>query len=54
MLKDPGKVQILLSIANLIAVFITARIEEGEMIAKFGSAYTQYMKESRMFIPYIV
>lgn len=54
MLKYPGKTQILLSVVNLVAVYITARIEEGEMTAKFGSAYTDYMKETKMFIPYIV
>ncbi len=54
MLKNPGRVQLLLSVINLIAVYITARIEEGEMKAKFGPAYTAYMKETKMFIPFIV
>jgi len=53
MLKNPAKLQLVLSVVNLVAVYITARIEEGEMTAKFGAAYTDYMKESRMFIPFI-
>ena len=54
MLKDPGNVQILLGSINLIAVFITARVEENEMIAKFGVEYKDYMKETKMFVPYIL
>lgn len=54
MLKDPGSVQIGLAVINLIAIWFTARIEEKEMIAKFGDNYRVYMTETRMFIPYIV
>lgn len=54
MLKDPGKLQILLGTINLIAVYITARIEENEMISKFGGEYKDYMKETKMFVPYIL
>lgn len=53
MLKDPGKIQIVLGAINVVAVYITARIEEGEMIAKFGSEYRQYMKETKMFVPWV-
>jgi protein-S-isoprenylcysteine O-methyltransferase Ste14 len=54
MLKNPEKVQLVLGIVNLIAVYITARMEENEMIAKFGDQYRIYMKETKMFIPFIV
>jgi len=54
MLKDPGLLQIDLALINLIAVWITARIEEKEMIARFGDEYKMYMCETKMFIPYIV
>ena len=54
MLKNPEKVQIALGIVNLIALWITARIEENEMIAKFGDEYREYMKDSKMFIPFLV
>jgi len=53
MLKKPEAIQIALAVINLIAVYITARIEEQEMIAKFGNDYREYMKETKMFIPYI-
>lgn len=54
MLKDPAPVQVALGIVNLIAVYFTSRIEEQEMIAKFGDDYKSYMKETKMFIPFIV
>ena len=54
MLKDPGKLQLILAAVNLVAVYFTASIEEGEMIAKFGDEYRIYMTESKMFIPCIL
>jgi protein-S-isoprenylcysteine O-methyltransferase Ste14 len=54
MLKDPGPVQVALGVINFIAVWFTARIEEKEMIAKFGDDYKAYMKETKMFIPFII
>ncbi|HEX2921072.1 MAG TPA: isoprenylcysteine carboxylmethyltransferase family protein [Bacteroidales bacterium] len=54
MLKSPDKFQLILGGLNAIAVYFTARIEEGEMIAKFGNEYREYMKETKMFIPYII
>ena len=54
MLKNTEPVQLILGVVNLVAVYITARIEENEMIAKFGDEYRQYMKGTKMFIPYII
>ena len=54
MFKDPGAVQLILGTVNLVAVFFTCRIEEKEMISKFGDPYVDYMKETKMFIPYII
>jgi protein-S-isoprenylcysteine O-methyltransferase Ste14 len=54
MLKDPGTIQLALGGINLIAIYFTARIEESEMIAKFGDEYRIYIKETRMFIPFIL
>jgi len=53
-LKDPGRLQVLLGIINLVAIWFTARIEEQEMIAKFGDEYNEYMRESKMFIPFLL
>jgi len=54
MLKNTGLIQMVLGIINLIAVWITALIEEKEMISRFGDDYRAYMKESKMFIPFIL
>lgn len=54
MFKKPEVFQIILGIVNLVAVSLTALTEEKEMLAKFGDEYRQYMKETRMFIPYIL
>lgn len=54
MLKDPKYFQLILGTINLTAIYITARIEEKEMIAKFGDEYCTYMRETKMFIPYFL
>jgi protein-S-isoprenylcysteine O-methyltransferase Ste14 len=53
-LKDPRLSQIALGTINLIAIWVTARIEEKEMIAKFGDEYRVYIKDTKMFIPFII
>jgi len=53
MMKDPGWLRIILSGINFISVFLTARIEEKEMIRKFGREYAAYMNESKMFFPFL-
>jgi protein-S-isoprenylcysteine O-methyltransferase Ste14 len=45
--------QIILVIVNTLALYITARMEELEMMKGFGDEYGRYMKISKMFIPYI-
>ena len=54
MFKDPAPLQLCLGVINLAAVYVTSRIEENEMMRKFGEEYRIYMKETKMFIPYIV
>ena len=51
--KHVGTAQIILVTINTIALYVTARIEEGEMIRGFGDEYREYMKKTRMFIPYV-
>jgi len=53
MFKDLHPNQLLLGALNLIAVYITARIEEREMTDKFGPEYLEYREETWMFIPFI-
>jgi len=54
MFKDPGTLQLIAGAVNIIALFFTAKIEEKEMLVRFGDQYVDYMKETKMFIPYIV
>jgi len=54
MMKNPEWLQIVISIINFIALFFTARVEEGEMTLKFGKEYSDYMKTTKMFLPFII
>jgi protein-S-isoprenylcysteine O-methyltransferase Ste14 len=54
MMKDPGPFSLILGLVNFVAVYFTARVEEREMIGKFGDAYREYIRETKMFIPYII
>jgi protein-S-isoprenylcysteine O-methyltransferase Ste14 len=54
MLKQIGTLQLILGAINLIAIYLTAKMEEKEMIAKFGDEYRGYMAESKMFIPFLL
>jgi protein-S-isoprenylcysteine O-methyltransferase Ste14 len=49
----PGIPQIILGLTNAIALYLTAIIEEKEMISRFGDQYSEYMKETKMFIPFL-
>jgi protein-S-isoprenylcysteine O-methyltransferase Ste14 len=51
--KDTGFPQWLFALINLAAIILTAKIEEKEMIAKFGNEYREYIKKTKMFIPFI-
>ena len=37
----------------LVSAYLTAKVEEKELIERFGEDYVQYMNRTRMFIPYI-
>jgi protein-S-isoprenylcysteine O-methyltransferase Ste14 len=54
MMKDPDLPALILGVINLVAVYLTAMTEEKEMIEKFGESYREYMKETKMFIPFIL
>ena len=53
MFKDTGKMQLILGSVNLLGIYFTARIEEKEMIKKFGPEYIEYMYGTKMFIPFL-
>jgi len=54
MMKNTGTLQLILGLINVVAIYFTAMTEEKEMISRFGKDYLQYMKESKMFIPFIL
>ncbi len=54
MLKDPGLLQVVLAVVNLLSIYVTAKVEEGEMIERFGDSYRNYKKNSFMFIPFLI
>jgi protein-S-isoprenylcysteine O-methyltransferase Ste14 len=44
------------SLLMLLATFflyVTARVEENENVEKFGKDYLEYMKKSKMFVPFL-
>jgi protein-S-isoprenylcysteine O-methyltransferase Ste14 len=45
-----GCALVLVATANLV---ITAKVEEGENLRKFGDAYTQYLNETKMLVPFV-
>ena len=54
LLKNINVLTISLATKNGVAVFITAKMEEKILIHKFGNRYIDYMKKTKMFIPYIL
>lgn len=53
-LKSPFSLASLaLFLVNTLSLYLTARADEKEMIQKFGADYEFYMKNSKMFIPFI-
>ena len=52
-LKSPSWLDAGLGLACTIFLVATARVEERENIAYFGSEYLKYMQRSKMFIPFV-
>lgn len=51
--KNISVITFLLTLLALVFLILTAKAEEKEDINFFGSSYLEYMKETKMFIPYI-
>lgn len=51
--KQPGWVGMCLAGIATLFLWVTARIEEGENLRTFGPAYQDYMRCSKMFIPFL-
>lgn len=54
MMKDLNWQSLITAFVNLLALYLTARVEEREMIKRFGKEYVSYMGRTKMFIPYIL
>lgn len=52
-LKQPSLLEGCLNIVAAAFLYATARADENECLAKFGQEYSIYMKNSRMFIPFL-
>lgn len=54
LLKNVNWIGILLAVLTTILLIITARKEEIENIQFFGESYQEYMKRTKMFVPFIL
>lgn len=52
-LKEINLLTSLCAIVNLVALILTAKTEEGEMLKKFGEEYVRYMERTKMFVPLV-
>jgi len=50
-LKHPDILASIIATLCMVAFYITAMVEEDEMIRKFGSDYEMYRKDTGMFLP---
>ena len=51
--KNFSVMRIVLAITATVFLVFTAKADERECVQFFGSAYNDYMKRTRMFIPYV-
>jgi protein-S-isoprenylcysteine O-methyltransferase Ste14 len=51
--KQPSLPAAVLVVAASLLLLVTARVEETELLTRFGPAYAEYRRQSRMFIPYL-
>jgi protein-S-isoprenylcysteine O-methyltransferase Ste14 len=51
--KNISVLSILLTVVLILFLVLTAKVEEKENINFFGNSYLEYMKETKMFIPFI-
>ena len=51
--KSPSFIGVVLAVAATLFLIATARADEAECTRFFGPQYQEYMKTTRMFVPYI-
>jgi protein-S-isoprenylcysteine O-methyltransferase Ste14 len=54
MMKDLNWLSLILALLNILSLYLTAKVEEKEMIKRFGLEYEKYMCTTKMFIPYVL
>jgi protein-S-isoprenylcysteine O-methyltransferase Ste14 len=52
--KDPSLWSLLLAAAATVFLFLTARADEAECLCFFGEEYREYMKSTKMFVPFLL
>jgi len=53
-LKDPDFHLLLVSLISTAFLYFTARSDERECVEFFGNEYVEYMKRSKLFIPFLI
>ena len=51
--KSPSLLDGLIATVASAFLYATGRVEEGENLYKFGTEYNEYIKQTRMFVPFI-
>ena len=54
LLKNPALLATGLAVTVCVCVVVTAKAEEELNLRKFGGAYAEYMRHTKMFIPYLL
>ena len=54
MLKDINPTTVNITGLLSIAVYLTCKVEEREMIARFGDYYKEYMNKTKLWIPFVL
>lgn len=52
-LKHPSLIILIYALVASVLLYFTVRTEERENLAYFGEEYRNYMKKSRMFVPWV-
>ena len=52
--KNPTPAAVILGVAASAFLLATARVEENENLNYFGEEYREYMKRSKMFVPFLL
>jgi protein-S-isoprenylcysteine O-methyltransferase Ste14 len=52
-LKHPTILLICVALFSSVMFYLTSRMDEKECVAYFGETYREYMKRTKMFVPYV-